>query len=317
MKSERLKGLSSTTSNDCNYYTPFTVQTLPREKDCSDFSTSVDEGDSEDYYPFVICRGTSFKIIDPKVYKQLRKNNIHQTKRIRIADCAKKTSKTKNCDPEFTSSSLTSAIESEDEYCELSPLAKVPAPLIPPRRAKQLVVESKDSVRKPTIQGQRIQNEYYDPKAFMVKLNSKNDTVTTKLCDPVDKSHWTDIDKIKEQALFRDEKISKSYICGHDTEEVIDYATCMCCAKGLFYHCTKDSEDEGRIADDPCSCSGPLKSCLPRWGCLAVLSLFLPCLWCYLPIAGCRKAASCVSCKQKKKKEKRKSKLKEKRTLTS
>ena len=94
MKSERLKGLSTTTSPSCNYYSSFSVQTLPRGKNCSDFSTA-DDGDIEEYYPFVIGRGKTFKIIDPKVYKQLRKNNIHQTKNIRIAECAKKTSKNK------------------------------------------------------------------------------------------------------------------------------------------------------------------------------------------------------------------------------
>lgn len=322
MKSERLKGLPATTTSNCNYYSSFTVKTLPKEKDSSDLSsTSVDDGDIEEYYPFVIGRGKSFKIIDPKMYKQLRKNNIHQTKRIRIADCAKKTSKqTKGSG--LTSSNITTAVESEeDEYCELSPLARVKAPTLPPRKPKTLILESKDSVRQPSSQGDRVQNEYYDPKPWMVKLNSQNkDTVTTKLIDgsnTVDlKSHWTEIDKIKEQHKINEEN-STRYICGHDSEEIVDYATCMCCVKGLFYHCTKDSDCEGNIADDPCSCSGPLKSCLPRWGCLAVLSIFLPCLWCYLPIAGCRKAATCISCKKQKKKEKQKSKSKNTRTLTS
>jgi len=321
MKSERLKGLPSTTTTNCNYYTSFTVQTLPRQKDCSDFtSTSVDEGDIEEYYPFVMRRGKSFKFIDPKMYKQLRKNNIHQTKRIRIADCAKKTAK-QTKDSKLTSTNITTAVESEeDEYCELSPLAKVKAPTLPPRKPKILIPESKDSILKPTTpQGLRVQNDYYDPKAWMVKLNSQNkDSVTTKLCDDkVDlKSRWTEIDKIKEQNQI-DEESSTRYICGHDSEEIVDYATCMCCVKGLFYHCTKDSDCEGSIADDPCSCSGPLKSCLPRWGCLAIFSLFLPCLWCYPPIAGCRKAATCLSCKKQKKKEKQKSKCKSKNVRTS
>lgn len=317
MKSERLKGLPPTTSN---YYHSFQVKTLPRESDCTDFSSTVDDGDIEEYYPYVIGRGASFKIIDPKVYKQLRKNNIQQTKHIRIAECAKKTSKTNTRRSGHKSSGNTSVIESEDDYCELSPLAKGPAPFIPPRRVKQPVVETIDTVNRLTPSSKRVQNEYYDPKAWMVKLNSKNSdsSVTTKLC--ID-----DIEAEKDLLKDTDENIteqvnekSRAYLCGHDTEDVVDYATCMCCVKGLFYHCTKDSEDEGRIADDPCSCSGPLRSCLPRWGCLAVLSIFLPCLLCYLPVAGCRKAASCISCKKKKAQKKQsKSKTTEKRTLTS
>ncbi|KXJ23057.1 uncharacterized protein LOC110251253 [Exaiptasia diaphana] len=316
MKSERLKGLPPTTSN---YYNSFQVKTLPRETDCTDFPSTVDDSDIEEYYPFVIGRGASFKIIDPKVYKQLRKHNIPQTKHIRIAECAKKSSKTRTHESGRKSTSSKSAIEMEDEYCELSPLAKGPAPFIPPRRTKQPVVETRETVNRLTPSKKRVQNEYHDPKAWMVKLNSQNtdSSVTTKLC----------VDDIKsEKDLLKgtdgnftellNEK-SRTYLCGHDTEEVVDYATCMCCVKGFFYHCTKDSEDEGRIADDPCSCSGPLRSCLPRWGCLAVLSIFLPCLLCYLPVAGCRKAASCISCKKKKaQKRKTKSTAKDKRTLT-
>lgn len=74
-----------------------------------------------------------------------------------------------------------------------------------------------------------------------------------------------------------------------DSEELLDYCTCMFCVKGAFYHFTKDSEDEGHIADQPCSCAGPLNQCLPRWGCLGIFALFLPCLWCYLPLKGCKK----------------------------
>ena len=70
----------------------------------------------------------------------------------------------------------------------------------------------------------------------------------------------------------------------------LDYASCLCCVKALFYHCSKDYEldhDDGSAscADDPCSC-GPHRL-LARWGCLAALSFVLPCLWCYWPLKGC------------------------------
>ncbi|XP_069683031.1 protein sprouty [Periplaneta americana] len=75
--------------------------------------------------------------------------------------------------------------------------------------------------------------------------------------------------------------------CFCSAETSLDYASCLCCVKGLFYHCSKDYEDgaTGSCADDPCSC-GPHRL-LARWGCLAALSLALPCLWCYWPLRGC------------------------------
>ena len=78
--------------------------------------------------------------------------------------------------------------------------------------------------------------------------------------------------------------------CFCSAETSLDYASCLCCVKGLFYHCSKDYEldrDDGSAscADDPCSC-GPHRL-LARWGCLAALSLVLPCLWCYWPLRGC------------------------------
>lgn len=73
--------------------------------------------------------------------------------------------------------------------------------------------------------------------------------------------------------------------CLCSAESVLDTTTCMCCVKGIFYHCGQ-GEDEGEAAcvDKPCSCS-PNKRCL-RWGCLSVLAVPLPCLLCYLPMLG-------------------------------
>ncbi|NWI01105.1 SPY3 protein, partial [Tichodroma muraria] len=68
-------------------------------------------------------------------------------------------------------------------------------------------------------------------------------------------------------------------------EALLDYGTCLCCVKGLFYHCSTDDEDT--CADDPCSC-GP-GSCCARWAAMSVLSLLLPCLCCYFPTLGCLK----------------------------
>ncbi|KAJ7310276.1 hypothetical protein JRQ81_007176 [Phrynocephalus forsythii] len=73
--------------------------------------------------------------------------------------------------------------------------------------------------------------------------------------------------------------------CLCSPENLIDYGTCLCCVKGLFYHCSSDDEDT--CADDPCSC-GP-GSCCIRWVAMSVLSVLMPCLCCYFPTLGCLK----------------------------
>ncbi|XP_069068233.1 protein sprouty homolog 3 [Pleurodeles waltl] len=73
--------------------------------------------------------------------------------------------------------------------------------------------------------------------------------------------------------------------CLCSAESVINYGTCLCCVKGLFYHCSADDEDN--CADDPCACSQG--SCCARWMTMSVLSLVMPCLCCYLPAVGCLK----------------------------
>ncbi|KAK5643633.1 hypothetical protein RI129_007478 [Pyrocoelia pectoralis] len=72
--------------------------------------------------------------------------------------------------------------------------------------------------------------------------------------------------------------------CSADT--VIDYATCLCCVKGLFYHCS-DADGGASCADDPCGCSPEKRT--SRWSCLAALSCVLPCLWCYWPLQCCKR----------------------------
>lgn len=89
-----------------------------------------------------------------------------------------------------------------------------------------------------------------------------------------------------------DEKI---FCCNRDVDCIIDYATCMCCVKGVMYHCTKDSFDEGDIAVEPCTCERDPSagSCVSKWACMALCSLFVPCILCYLPARGCAKVCTC------------------------
>ncbi|KAJ3589870.1 hypothetical protein NHX12_010711 [Muraenolepis orangiensis] len=79
--------------------------------------------------------------------------------------------------------------------------------------------------------------------------------------------------------------------CPCSAECVAEHATCLCCVKGLFYHCS--AQDDGdSCADRPCSCGSP-RGCA-RWGTMGLLSLCLPCLCCYPParlcLALCRRA---------------------------
>uniref|UniRef100_UPI00398EA075 protein sprouty homolog 2 isoform X1 n=2 Tax=Pristiophorus japonicus TaxID=55135 RepID=UPI00398EA075 len=73
-------------------------------------------------------------------------------------------------------------------------------------------------------------------------------------------------------------------------QSALEYGTCVCCVKGLFYHCSSDDEDN--CADNPCSCSQG--HCCARWTSMGLISIFLPCLWCYLPAkAGLRLCQGC------------------------
>jgi len=85
--------------------------------------------------------------------------------------------------------------------------------------------------------------------------------------------------------------------CFCSAETIIDYASCLCCVKALYYHCSKDQEldcdsETIRCAENPCSCV-PYKRA-SRWGCLGALSLVLPCLLCYWPMRGC--VSLCAKC---------------------
>ncbi|XP_068244285.1 sprouty-related, EVH1 domain-containing protein 2 isoform X1 [Palaemon carinicauda] len=76
----------------------------------------------------------------------------------------------------------------------------------------------------------------------------------------------------------------------------IDTLTCISCAQCMLYHCMSDAE--GDFAHHPCECGGPGgtadESCGRRWLGLTLLSLLVPCLWCYLPLRACHRCA--VAC---------------------
>lgn len=84
------------------------------------------------------------------------------------------------------------------------------------------------------------------------------------------------------------------WLCGRrcvcSAQSAVEYGTCVCCVKGLFYHCSSDDEDT--CADKPFSCSQP--HCCARWTTVSLLALFFPCLLCFLPARTCVHA--CQAC---------------------
>lgn len=71
----------------------------------------------------------------------------------------------------------------------------------------------------------------------------------------------------------------------------------MQCARGLVYHCMSDAE--GDTVAHPCACvgTGVDGNCTKRWFGLALLSLLMPCLWCYPPLKACHvMGVSCGVC---------------------
>uniref|UniRef100_H3BZU8 Protein sprouty homolog 2 n=1 Tax=Tetraodon nigroviridis TaxID=99883 RepID=H3BZU8_TETNG len=92
----------------------------------------------------------------------------------------------------------------------------------------------------------------------------------------------------------RPRALPSCWMCGRrcvcSAQSAVEYGTCVCCVKGLFYHCSSDDEDT--CADKPFSCRQP--RCCVRWTTVSLLSLLFPCLLCYLPTKGC--VAVCQSC---------------------
>ncbi|KAM4710656.1 protein sprouty homolog 2 [Anableps anableps] len=92
---------------------------------------------------------------------------------------------------------------------------------------------------------------------------------------------------------IRPRVLPSCWMCGQrcvcSPQTTVEYGTCACCIKGLFYHCSSDDEDT--CADQPFSCSQ--SHCCVRWMTISVISLFLPCLLCYLPAKGCLVMCQC------------------------
>ncbi|KAL7389552.1 hypothetical protein ABVT39_006121 [Epinephelus coioides] len=101
--------------------------------------------------------------------------------------------------------------------------------------------------------------------------------------------------RCKCQECCAPRRLPSCWACGQrclcSAESAVEYGTCLCCVKGLFYHCSAQ-DDEDNCADRPCSCA-PAHACA-RWGTMGLLSLCLPCLCCYPPARLCLAVCQCA-----------------------
>ncbi|KAE8287642.1 Protein sprouty-like protein 3 [Larimichthys crocea] len=101
--------------------------------------------------------------------------------------------------------------------------------------------------------------------------------------------------RCKCQECCAPRRLPSCWACGQrclcSVESAVEYGTCLCCVKGLFYHCSAQ-DDEDNCADRPCSCA-PAHACA-RWSTMGLLALCLPCLCCYPPARLCLALCQCA-----------------------
>lgn len=78
--------------------------------------------------------------------------------------------------------------------------------------------------------------------------------------------------------------------CGKNCVEAI---ACLCCARSVLFHCMADEEHN---YDHPCFCDNADEKNCKKWTVLTILSLLVPCLWCYWPLMACHKCGVACSC---------------------
>ena len=82
-----------------------------------------------------------------------------------------------------------------------------------------------------------------------------------------------------------------------DCAACVERATCLCAARALLYHCaTDDDGDYGTVCGGGREASSRSPSSERRrrrkWLLLALLSVVLPCLWCYPALTACHRCAA-------------------------
>jgi len=82
-----------------------------------------------------------------------------------------------------------------------------------------------------------------------------------------------------------------------DCAACIEHATCLCAARALLYHCATDDDGSyGSVcgageSSSPGSGASSERRRRRKWVLLALLSLVLPCLWCYPALTACHRCA--------------------------
>lgn len=82
-----------------------------------------------------------------------------------------------------------------------------------------------------------------------------------------------------------------------DCAACIEHATCLCAARALLYHCATDDDGSyGTVcgageSSSPGSGSSSERRQRRKWVLLALLSVVLPCLWCYPALTACHRCA--------------------------
>ncbi|KAL3880182.1 hypothetical protein ACJMK2_032446 [Sinanodonta woodiana] len=102
-------------------------------------------------------------------------------------------------------------------------------------------------------------------------------------------------------ACTESRELPSRWLCGDKVnlspESAIEHCTCFCCVQCLFYHYSKDDQDNDYDCyTDPCACCNR-PHCCKRWTCILLMSLCLPCLCVYWP-AKCGLYA-CTACYNK------------------
>lgn len=78
--------------------------------------------------------------------------------------------------------------------------------------------------------------------------------------------------------------------------DCIDHVTCLCCVNGFVYHCVEDASADSTVYRHICACDADDEHSCRRWTALAILSLFIPCLWCYWPLTACHRCGVACAC---------------------
>lgn len=132
-----------------------------------------------------------------------------------------------------------------------------------------------------------------EPVASIITGHRRDSTSSLKKRNALDAPTMKDATLIKTrlrcrycQEFYNDEWNHKGS-CDYAPDcfkTAIENVSGMLCARCMLYHCMKDSE--GETASHPCSCTAE-SGCTKRWIGLALLSLLVPCLWCYPPLRAC------------------------------